>query len=147
MRPSSRGLVKGDILDESCHIDVKGSQIRVSSTGIRGTDYRRLVENVFNPSGIEPNIIKGTGGLSGQTAYEIEKKCHNSHYKEEFKKLTFEECVKLINAYLEALEVENRTESLGATVFPNGVFNNENLSKILIEDWFEKSKEHSKIHK
>ena len=128
------GLVKGDIFDDNCHIDIKGSQVRVSSSKIRGVDYRDIVEKTFSSSKIEPNKIKGKGILSGQTAYEIEKNCHSQHYQEQFKKLSLQQGTDLINLYLDSLEIEEKPENLTEFIFPNGLFNNKNLAKILIKD-------------
>lgn len=105
LRPKSRQPNKGDVIDDGKRIEIKGSEIRISSKTIIGTKYREITTNIFEPF-IMGNKIK-TGGLKNKLAYEIEKFKYRQHYESEFKKLNSHCRIKLMHKLLKKLGIND----------------------------------------
>lgn len=137
LRPKSSQPSKGDILDNSKKIELKGCETRISSQNTTGKEYKKITDKLFK------NIIKGnipkTGGLKGQMCFEIEKHQYSSHYETEFKSVEINVRKQLFINLLKELDVDGDLTSKALSIIENG-FNQESLKRILLEDWFIKYK-------
>ena len=143
LRPNSQQPKAGDIMDNGKIYELKGSEVRISDTELIGTEYKKKCTKLFEGH-ILGNTVK-TGGLKGSSVYEIEKEQYKEHYKKEFEKdIQFSK--KLIGEYLN----ENgwgSTDDEIEYIFENGIWNQDNMKKIILKKMFIKYKEKAEFDK
>ena len=144
LRPKSIQPKKGDIIDNNEKIELKGKEIRISSSDINGKQYIKIINNIFS-SYIKGKEIK-KGGLKGSINCEIEKTQYESHYIEEFSKIDTEKTIKLFENLLDKLNIEGNHLELSKKICKNG-FNQEEYQRILLIDFFIKYKKKMKFDK
>ena len=137
LRPYSIQPSKGDIIDTSIKKELKGKQVRISSSNTNGKEYNNITHKLFNGC-IEGNIPK-TGGLKGQLCFEIEKFQYKNHYETCFLKVPFDIRLKLFIELLTKLKIDGNVEIKAMSIVEKG-FDQEKYQKILLEDWFIKYK-------
>lgn len=125
LRPNSQQPKKGDILDDGTKIELKGSEVRISSFHITGRMYKSACDDVFKDSGIQPNLVAKT---KDKYAYEIEKIKYAKHYQQEFAKIGSDKGRELIKTLLQKL---NMTAS--HTEINNVFFKNDYQPRLLID--------------
>jgi hypothetical protein len=134
LRPNSRQPPKGDIIDEGVEIDIKGNDIRLNHKKMTGKDYKVMTDNLFDTTKIQPNIVP-SGKLKGNSAYEIEKKRHEPHFKKEFSKINSDERIELIDQYFKKIDIKGDTRCNAEKVFETGEYNRIKLVTIIIQDF------------
>ena len=55
--------------------------------------YKEITNQIFQNQ-IVGNEVK-QGGIKGEIVFEIEKKCHNKHYVDQFRQIKKEKCIEL----------------------------------------------------
>ena len=143
LRPNSQQPKKGDIMDNGKIYELKGSEVRICDTELIGNEYKKKCTKLFEGH-IIGNTVK-TGGLKGSSVYEIEKKQHKEHYKKEFEKdIQFSK--KIIGEYLDENGWGSTLDEI-EYIFENGIWNQENMKKIILKKMFIKYKEKAEFDK
>lgn len=143
LRPNSQQPKKGDIMDNGKIYELKGSEVRICDTELIGNEYKKKCTKLFEGH-ILGNTVK-TGGLKGSSVYEIEKKQHKEHYKKEFEKdIQFSK--KIIGEYLDENGWSSTLDEI-EYIFENGIWNQENMKKIILKKMFIKYKEKAEFDK
>jgi hypothetical protein len=143
LRPNSQQPKAGDIMDDGKIYELKGSEVRISDTELIGTEYKKKCTKLFEGH-ILGNTVK-TGGLKGSSVYEIEKKQHKEHYKKEFEKdIQFSK--KIIGEYLDENGWGSTLDEI-EYIFENGIWNQENMKKIILKKMFIKYKQKAEFDK
>jgi hypothetical protein len=143
LRPNSQQPKAGDIMDNGKIYELKGSEVRISDTELIGTEYKKKCTKLFEGH-ILGNTVK-TGGLKGSSVYEIEKKQYKEHYKKEFEKdIQFSK--KIIGKYLDENGWSSTLDEI-EYIFENGIWNQENMKKIILKKMFIKYKEKAEFDK
>ncbi len=124
------------IYDED--IDIKGNEIRLYHPHLTGKQYKKGTDKIFEDTKIEPNKINND--KNGNKAYEIEKKCHELHYREEFSKLNKNKKYDLIKKYFKLLDIEDITDNMIKPIFENNSYNIIKLVEIILKDFIKKNK-------
>lgn len=143
LRPLSRQPDKGDICDNGENIELKGEEVRISSSQITGKNYNKITQRIFEKH-ISGNIIK-SGGLKGIMAFEIEKKQYYDHYNNEFKKCSKQQVQELFSELLCSLLIDFNNDDL-QSIF-DSEYNQKYFQKLLMKDWFNKYKKNSEFTK
>lgn len=150
MRPQSSQPKKGDIQDSGLLYEIKGSDVRISDSGLKGIDYIKKSNKIFS----EPFYNLGekccfigntttTKKWKHQRVFEIEKKSHKSHYIKQFARYPLQAREKMENYLLETGFAKDSEEAIKMAqyIFKDGVESyNENLQKILLTKMFDKYK-------
>jgi hypothetical protein len=143
LRPNSQQPKKGDIMDNGKIYELKGSEVRICDTELIGNEYKKKCTKLFEGH-ILGNTVK-TGGLKGSSVYEIEKKQHKEHYKKEFEKdIQFSK--KIIGEYLDENGWGSTLDEI-EYIFENGIWNQENMKKIILKKMFIKYKQKAEFDK
>jgi hypothetical protein len=144
LRPKSIQPNRGDIIDNNKIIELKGKEIRISSSDITGKYYKKIIHNIFNNK-IIGNKVK-QGGLKDSITYEIEKKQYQSHYIEEFSKIDTKITINLFENLLAKLNVDGNLLELSKIICENG-YKQDEYQRILLIDFFTKYKKKMKFDK
>jgi hypothetical protein len=140
LRPESLQPKKGDIMDNGEICEIKGKTIeggvRISDTELTGKEYKRICSKIFEQH-ITGNIVK-KGGLSGENAYEIEKKQYCEHYKIEFGK-DINSSKKLIKNYFDENGWAIMDDEI-ETIFEHNDWNQDKMNRIILKKMFNKYK-------
>lgn len=143
LRPNSQQPKKGDIMDNGKIYELKGSEVRICDTELIGNEYKKKCTKLFEGH-ILGNTVK-TGGLKGSNVYEIEKKQYKEHYKKEFEKdIQFSK--KIIGEYLDENGWSSTLDEI-EYIFENGIWNQDNMKKIILKKMFIKYKEKAEFDK
>ncbi len=134
LRPHSRQPKRGDIEDGGDIYELKGYDVRICDTEVRGLDYSKKCKEIFHGN-INGNAVK-TGGLKGHIVYEIEKTQHKSHYEQEFAKIGIENATAFIQTYLNC----NGWNCNAASIFIDNAWNQSVMQKSILKSMFEKYK-------
>ena len=133
LRPNSQQPKKGDILDNNAKIELKGSEVRISSFTITGRMYKSVCDDIFKDAGIQPNLVFKT---KDKYAYEIEKVRYVTHYQQEFSKIGADKAKELVTSLLKKLNM-NATEKEINNVFFKDVYQPSLLIDIYLRNFFE----------
>ena len=138
LRPDSRQPARGDVTDNGSVIELKGGEIRMSSTNLTGKDYRVNCNSVFTGSAINPNTVS-KGGLKRSSAFEIEKTQYRAHYKSQFEH-DIPASKTLVSEYFRKNEIEFTHVDIDA-IFANGEWNQVVLQRVLLRQFYKEYKE------
>lgn len=135
LRPHSRQPKRGDIEDGEEIYELKGSDVRICDTEIRGVEYIKKCKEIFDGK-INGNSVK-TGGLKGSVVYEIEKTQHRAHYEQEFAKIGSENTISLLQTYMDSHGWNCHAASF---MREDGTWNQSAMQKCILKNMFIKYK-------
>ncbi len=135
LRPYSRQPKRGDIEDGEEIYELKGCDVRICDTEIRGVEYSKKCKEIFHGK-INGNAVK-TGGLKGSVVYEIEKTQHRAHYEQEFAKIGSENTIALLQTYMDSHGWNCNAASF---MREDGTWNQSAMQKCILKNMFIKYK-------
>jgi hypothetical protein len=144
IRPESTQPKKGDVFDDNGKkIEIKGKESRIFSPSIRGKQYKKITNQIFQNQ-IVGNEVK-QGGIKGEIVFEIEKKCHNKHYVDQFRQIKKEKCIELFEELFNRMDIDGDNSEKAKDIFITNYYNQELYLKYLLKDWFCKYRQSNKF--